>query len=114
VYREKVDRAAYGSMDEFRQQAWNMILSPAVREAFDLSKEPSKLVEAYGDNAFGQSVLMSRRLVEAGARFVTAAGYNFQSWDEAALAGDSAVSEAAAVAAEEEGRPGSRESGIGD
>jgi uncharacterized protein (DUF1501 family) len=58
-----------------------MILSPAVRDAFDLSKEPEKLKDAYGRHGFGQSVLLARRLVEAGSRFVTAAGYRFNAWD---------------------------------
>jgi len=37
--------------------------------------------DAYGRNGFGQSVLLARRLVEAGSRFVTAAGYKFNAWD---------------------------------
>ncbi|MCH7988144.1 MAG: DUF1501 domain-containing protein, partial [Planctomycetes bacterium] len=41
------------------------------REAFDLSKEPKKVREKYGLNRFGQCCLMSRRLIEAGVRFVT-------------------------------------------
>jgi hypothetical protein len=52
-----------------------------VRDAFDLSKESEKTKEAYGKDSFGQSVLLARRLVEAGSRFVTAAGFPFNAWD---------------------------------
>jgi hypothetical protein len=81
IYRQKVETADYANMDKFREQALNMILSPAVREAFDISKESEKTRDDYGRNAFGQSVLLARRLVEAGSRFVTASGYKFQAWD---------------------------------
>ena len=58
-----------------------MILAPEVRKAFDLSQEPEKTREAYGRTGFGQSVLLARRLVESGSRFVTAGGYKGQAWD---------------------------------
>ena len=58
-----------------------MILTPAVRDAFDLSKESEKMKERYGKDSVGQSCLLARRLVEAGSRFVTAAGYHGNSWD---------------------------------
>jgi hypothetical protein len=80
-YREKVESAQFSSMDTFVEQAWNMILSPAVREAFDLAKETDKTKDAYGRDGFGQSMLLARRLVEAGSRFVTASGYGAQAWD---------------------------------
>ena len=79
VYRQQVESVEHAKMDGFRQQAWNMILSPAVREAFDFSKESEKIKDAYGRNPFGQSVLMARRLVEAGCRFVTAP--DTRGWD---------------------------------
>jgi len=68
-------------MDSFTEQAVNMVLSPEVREAFDLSKESEKTRDAYGRTGFGQSLLLSRRLVEAGSRFVTAAGHDLNAWD---------------------------------
>ena len=80
-YRSIAETADFGSMDIFRQQAWNMILSPDVRKAFDITGETAKTRENYGMHGFGQSVLMARRLVEAGSRFVTAAGFAGQSWD---------------------------------
>ena len=80
-YRQKVERAEFANMDSFQEQAMRMILSPGVREAFDLSKEPEKMKDAYGRSGFGQSVLLARRLVEAGSRFVTASGYYHNAWD---------------------------------
>ena len=71
VYRHQVERAEHAKMDSFRQQAWNMLLSPGVHQAFDVSKETEKTKEAYGRTRFGQSTLLARRLVEAGCRFVT-------------------------------------------
>ena len=81
TYREKVEAAEFSKMDGFREKALQMILSPKVREAFDLSGESDKTKEAYGDHKFGQSVLLARRLIEAGSRFVTANGYSHNVWD---------------------------------
>ena len=80
-FRQIEETAEFADMDGFSEQALKMILSPAVRKAFDLSQEPQKVKEAYGLNGFGQSVLLARRLVENGCRFVTAAGYKFNEWD---------------------------------
>jgi len=59
--------------DAQRQQAMNLITSVNIAEAFDIKRESDSLRHRYGQNLFGQSMLMSRRLVEAGARFVTVA-----------------------------------------
>lgn len=80
-YRALNDTVDHANMDAFSAQAMKMILTPAVRDAFDLSKESDKLKERYGKDSIGQSCLLARRLVEAGARFVTAAGYHGTSWD---------------------------------
>lgn len=80
-YRAASESAEHANMDGFSGQAMKMLLNPAVRDAFDLSKEPEKLRERYGKDTVGQSALYARRLVEAGARFVTAAGYHTLSWD---------------------------------
>ena len=80
-YRELNDTADHVNMDAFTTQAWKMILTPEVRDAFDLSKESDKMKERYGKDSIGQSCLLARRLVEAGSRFVTAAGYHGTSWD---------------------------------
>lgn len=57
--------------DAFYQQALDMVLSPAARGAFDLSSESAATRARYGWHTFGQSVLMAKRLVEAGVRLVT-------------------------------------------
>ncbi len=80
-YRELHQGAEHANMDQYASQAWRMILNPRVRDAFDLSKEPDKLRDAYGRDSVGQSALLARRLVEAGSVFVTAAGFHSNSWD---------------------------------
>src|SRR5215470_6293818 len=62
-YRGLMASAEHENMDRFTAQAWQMLLTPAVRDAFDLSKEPDKLKDRYGRDAVGQSVLLARRLV---------------------------------------------------
>ncbi len=52
------------------ESAFAMLLAPKVRQAFDLSAEPSALRDQYGRTKIGQRCLLARRLVEAGARFV--------------------------------------------
>ena len=59
------------AMDEFNRRAIGLLTSPKAREAFDLSREPEALRDRYGRHAWGQRALMARRLVEAGASFVT-------------------------------------------
>ncbi|WP_397571607.1 DUF1501 domain-containing protein [Schlesneria sp. T3-172] len=54
-----------------RRQAFDLLTTGAARQAFHLEDEPDKIRERYGRNPFGQSVLLARRLVEAGVRFVT-------------------------------------------
>lgn len=66
-------------------RAFALLQSDRVRRAFDLSAEPEPLRERYGRNKHGQSVLLARRLTEAGARLVTVFDgvYNGQdaNWD---------------------------------
>jgi hypothetical protein len=80
--RRDLDRLAQkGSLDEYQQQALRLLSRPAARQAFDLSREPAKLRERYGKNRHGQSVLLARRLAEAGSRFVTVYwGKEMQDW----------------------------------
>ncbi|HET6574454.1 MAG TPA: DUF1501 domain-containing protein [Fimbriiglobus sp.] len=62
------------SIDRFAEQALNMVVSPKVREAFDLSKESVKLRDRYGRVSVGEKALLARRLVEAGTTFVLVSG----------------------------------------
>jgi len=57
-------------LDRQYRAAFEMLLSPQVRRAFDLRSEPDALRERYGQTKIGQRCLLARRLVEAGARFV--------------------------------------------
>jgi hypothetical protein len=57
--------------NRFRQQALALLARPQIEQAFSLENEPSGVRDRYGRNRHGQSVLLARRLVEAGARFVT-------------------------------------------
>jgi hypothetical protein len=63
---------AVDSFDDSRKRALGVITSERFRKGLDVSAEPAKLRDAYGWNLFGQSVLLSRRLVEAGVPLVTA------------------------------------------
>ena len=65
-------------MGKFYQNAYSMIASPSAREAFDLKAESQASRESYGQNLAGQGLLMARRLVNAGVRFVTV---SYGSWD---------------------------------
>ncbi|HJS07781.1 MAG TPA: DUF1501 domain-containing protein [Pirellulales bacterium] len=58
-------------LDSNFEAAFRMMTSPQARAAFDLDKEPKQVRERYGMNRFGQCCLLSRRLIEAGVRFVT-------------------------------------------
>src|SRR5262249_19743201 len=64
---------AAGQGDALARQygsAFDMLLSPTVRRAFELGLEPEPLRERYGRTKIGQRCLLARRLVEAGAGFV--------------------------------------------
>jgi hypothetical protein len=50
-------------------------------EAFDITREPEKVRERYGDHDFGRGCLMARRLIERGVRMVQVYFGNFQPWD---------------------------------
>lgn len=65
-------------MGKFYQNAYSMISSPAAREAFNLKAEPDGVRDGYGQNLAGQGLLMARRLVAAGVRYVTV---SYGSWD---------------------------------
>ncbi|MCA9146406.1 MAG: DUF1501 domain-containing protein [Planctomycetales bacterium] len=56
--------------DKFQQQAFDLLTSGKAQEAFAIEKEPAQVRERYGNNRWGQCVLLARRLVEAGVRLV--------------------------------------------
>jgi len=59
----------------------SLMNDPKVRRAFDVRHADRKLLDRYGDNSFGWSLLMARRLVEAGVNMVQVNLGNFGSWD---------------------------------
>jgi uncharacterized protein (DUF1501 family) len=65
-------------MDSFYQRAYAMLSSDKARAAFSLKDEPEKLRDDYGKGAAGQRMLLARRLVEAGVRFVS---LSYGGWD---------------------------------
>ncbi len=70
--------------DTFAEHAFQLATSPKAKEAFDLSREPAKVRDTYGRNRVGQGMLLARRLIEAGVRFVTIQGYvdtGIYAWD---------------------------------
>lgn len=66
------------SLDRFSEQAYQMISSPRARSAFDLTEESESEIERFGRHEFGQSSLLTARLIEAGVRFVTVL---LEGWD---------------------------------
>jgi hypothetical protein len=59
------------ALDQFEAQAMMLLTDPKAKDAFDLSREDDKTRDRYGRNAWGQQLLMARRLVEAGVDIVT-------------------------------------------
>jgi hypothetical protein len=66
------------AIDRFQQEAFAFVAGQKARKAFDINKEDPKLRDRYGRHNWGQSTLLARRLVEAGATFVTV---HFGGWD---------------------------------
>src|SRR5207302_4547832 len=63
--------AATRSLDANFEKAFRLVTSFEARRAFDLSRESDRTRDRYGRSAFGQALLLSRRLVEAGVKLVT-------------------------------------------
>lgn len=59
------------ALDEYYQQGYDLVTSPAAQKAFDVAAEPDAIRDRYGRNSFGQRALLARRLVEAGVPFIT-------------------------------------------
>ena len=98
--RESLARPLAGTAinraDEAFEQAFHLLVSPAVRSAFDLEREPPRVRDRYGRNEYGQSFLMARRLVQSGVRFVNVfwtffdnKGCQFNLWDNHGVESDS-------------------------
>ncbi len=66
--------------DRLRHSAYDLIVDGRVRRALDLSQESPALRDRYGRTQIGQSLLLARRLIEAGVQFVACNAFN-QEWD---------------------------------
>jgi len=64
----KTNAAKAQDLDAFQNKAFDLLASERTRTAFKIEQEPVKLRDAYGRNIYGQSVLLARRLIEAGSR----------------------------------------------
>ena len=72
VARRELDNAtAVANHRGIRDTALQMLTSATLRDALDIRREPDRLRDRYGRHLFGQSLLVGRRMIEAGARFVT-------------------------------------------
>lgn len=77
-FRAKEQSDNLVAMDSFYERAYSLLSSPEARNAFDINAEPEATREAYGRNEAGQRMLMARRLVQAGVRFVV---LTYGGWD---------------------------------
>jgi hypothetical protein len=69
----------FDALDQFEEQAYELVTGPAVSKAFDVTSEDPKLRDRYGRNSWGQSALLARRLAEAGVTFTT---LKMGGWDQ--------------------------------
>jgi hypothetical protein len=77
-FEQKEKSDALGAMDTFYDRAYSLISSQEAREAFNIDAESADVRDAYGRNEAGQRMLMARRLVAAGVRFVS---LTYGGWD---------------------------------
>jgi hypothetical protein len=78
-YFAKKDKSdTVSAMNTFYERAYSLISSQQAREAFNIDAEPANIRDEYGRNVAGQRLLMARRLVAAGVRFVT---LTYGGWD---------------------------------
>lgn len=92
---DSAHRAIDAHGDRTSEQAFSQIFAPRAKAAFDIAAEPAELRSRYGQNTFGQSCLLARRLVEQGVRLVTVnmfdTVFNELTWDCHADGGSLAV-----------------------
>jgi hypothetical protein len=73
--------AGMHDLDGYAGKAYELLSSPAARDAFDVAKEPSPVRDLYGPGLFAQNCLRARRLVEAGVPLVTVYSFGNRDWD---------------------------------
>ena len=79
IESNKLSKDALGKdWSDLREKAYDAMTRPEGRQAFDLDREPVKMRDRYGRHPLGQNLLLARRMVEAGVRFVTVNGWTGQ------------------------------------
>jgi len=73
--------AAGGRLSGNQEQAFSILTASGIARAFELEREPDAVRDSYGRHTFGQSLLLARRLVQAGVPIVQANMGNAQTWD---------------------------------
>jgi hypothetical protein len=71
IQRNLDQQGNMAALDTFGQRAYDLLLGNKAKEAWDVSREPQKIIDAYGKHPWAQKALLARRLVEAGVSFVT-------------------------------------------
>jgi uncharacterized protein (DUF1501 family) len=79
--RRRVPSLETQSLKDQQEIAFNLLTSGQMTEAFDINRESDETRERYGRNKFGQSILLSRRMIEAGVPVVQATMGIVQTWD---------------------------------
>src|SRR6185503_1664980 len=79
--RELHRGASVESFDRHRQAALSLLTDSQVQRAFDVESADARLLDRYGRNAFGWSLLMARQLIEAGVTLVQVNLGNNETWD---------------------------------
>jgi hypothetical protein len=77
-FQKLEDGGTIAAMDSFYERAYALVQSAEAQAAFDITTEPDAIRDEYGRNQAGQRMLLARRLVEAGVRFVT---LSYGGWD---------------------------------
>ena len=79
--RQFADLAEARRLSEQQQLAFSILTSGKIARAFEMDSEPAAVRDRYGRHAFGQSLLLARRLVQAGVPVVQANMGSVQNWD---------------------------------
>jgi hypothetical protein len=79
--RRFADLAECRRLTDQQQLAFSVLTSGKIAQAFEIDREPAAIRDRYGRHTFGQSLLLARRLVEAGVPVVQANMGRVQNWD---------------------------------
>jgi hypothetical protein len=75
-------RGVADAQDAYTRQAFEMVTGDKARVAFDIAAEPEAIRNRYGASSLGQNILLARRLVESGVKFVSVRVNTLGSWDD--------------------------------